>query len=65
MPVLYWQGYGFLGVGKNFIVNVDPIEFQDAEAMRFRAFGVLSFFGFGLFRVLRFWVQGSGLQFHP
>ena len=52
-------------MGKNFIVNVDPIEFQDAEAMRFRAFGVLSFFGFGLFRVLRFWVQGSGLQFHP
>ena len=29
MPVLYWQGYGFLGVGKNFIINVDPIEFQD------------------------------------
>ncbi|OLP84101.1 Fucoxanthin-chlorophyll a-c binding protein E, chloroplastic [Symbiodinium microadriaticum] len=29
-----YEGYGFLGVGKNFIVNVDPIEFQDAEVKK-------------------------------
>ncbi|CAE7025526.1 FCPB [Symbiodinium sp. CCMP2456] len=29
-----FEGYGFLGVGKNFIINVDPIEFQDAEVKK-------------------------------
>ena len=46
------EAMAFLGVGKNFIVNVDPIEFQDAEAMESRASallgggGVLSALGF-------------------
>ena len=39
-------------MGKNFIVNVDPIEFQDAEAIEFRASalggGVLSVLGFSV-----------------
>jgi len=26
-----FENYGFLGVGKNFIFNFDPIEFPDAE----------------------------------
>ena len=30
--VLQLAGYGFLGVGKNFIFNFDPIEFKDPEA---------------------------------
>ncbi|CAE7399259.1 FCPE [Symbiodinium natans] len=29
-----YEGYGFLGVGKNFIINVDPIEFQDSEVKK-------------------------------
>ncbi|CAE6914821.1 FCPE [Symbiodinium sp. CCMP2592] len=29
-----YEGYGFLGVGKNFIINVDPIEFQDADVKK-------------------------------
>jgi len=29
-----YEGYGFLGVGKNFIVNVDPIRFQDPEVKK-------------------------------
>ncbi|CAE7832187.1 FCPB [Symbiodinium sp. CCMP2592] len=29
-----FEGYGFLGVGKNFIINVDPIEFQDADVKK-------------------------------
>jgi len=29
-----FAGYGFLGVGKNFIFNFDPIEFKDAEVRK-------------------------------
>ncbi|CAE7497079.1 FCPE, partial [Symbiodinium pilosum] len=29
-----YEGYGFLGVGKNFIFNFDPIEFQDPEVKK-------------------------------
>jgi len=29
-----YDGYGFLGVGKNFIFNFEPIEFKDAEVRK-------------------------------
>mmetsp|Transcript_139596 Transcript_139596/g.197662 ORF Transcript_139596/g.197662 Transcript_139596/m.197662 type:complete len:435 (-) Transcript_139596:67-1371(-) len=29
-----YEGYGFLGVGKNFIFNFDPIEFKDPEVRK-------------------------------